>query len=254
MAGTGNLILARNTATFHEAERLSAAVSSHRNLVVKIVDDGSKPTTVAGRFAAVPVRVGGVEVEGGVVSFADLPASPHLVVTVLGPSVPAAGDRLVATRHGGRWYADKFVSGPPEVHGNLPGCPCTPEQLPGSLNVVVERDELNDHIFHDCTLAYGTTPAALAGLNLGTNSYLSTEAFTDDVTPDPFYYHLFCYQGYYAFTRVFQYSILGAPWRDSIRYRWVIGFPGNTCSPFHLDGAHGQIYTGGDPRNTVTIS
>jgi hypothetical protein len=46
--------------------------------------------------------------------------------------------------------------------------------------------------------------------------------------------------------------VYGSPYRDTIRYRWLAGYAGNTCSPFLL--SNGQIFSGGDASGVVTIS
>jgi hypothetical protein len=89
-------------------------------------------------------------------------------------------------------------------------------------------------------------------LALGASSYLSTTTFTDLSTGDQFWYYLTCFLGYYVLTRVYAVSAFGSPYRDVVRYRWLIGYQGNSCQPFLL--ANGQIFQGGDPTCVVTIT
>ena len=132
----------------------------------------------------------------------------------------------------------------------VPGCPCT--SSPVTIHMTVTNPTLNNHIFNSCTLQYGPTPSSLLPVVLLANSYLSTATFFDPILGVSFYYFLTCTINSYVLTRVYPSSPFGSPFRDSVRYKWVPGFPGNTCTPFSMTS--GQIFLGGDPRTTVTIS
>ena len=82
-------------------------------------------------------------------------------------------------------------------------------------------------------------------------SYLSPGSFNDQ-NGDSFRYFFTCNVGYYVISRVYVKSVLGSPFRDNYRYSWLVGLPGNQCSPFLL--SFGQIYPGGDPNCVVTVS
>ena len=89
-------------------------------------------------------------------------------------------------------------------------------------------------------------------MQLGASSYLSTRTFTDNATNDQFWYYFTCYFNYYILTRVYVTSAYGSPYRDQIRYRWLVGLSGNTCSPFLL--SKGAVYAGGDSSCVVTLT
>lgn len=131
--------------------------------------------------------------------------------------------------------------------GSFPGCTCaTP---PATLTMT---DVGACGVFNDCTILYGPTPAGLTPLSLGTNSYLSTDEFADPQTGDMFRYYLSCFGSIIRLSRVFETSIYGSPFLDSVLYTWTIGISGNTCSPFAL--TNGSIFFGGDPTCDVEIT
>jgi hypothetical protein len=135
----------------------------------------------------------------------------------------------------------------PLIH--IPGCPCN---VPHTLHMTVVHPEANFGLFQDATLEYTTLPPELAPLGLGTQAFISTSTFTDYVTNDQFWYRFFCSGGFFCIGRVYATSAYGSPYGDIIRYRWLVGQPGNTCSPFLM--SNGRIYPGGDPTSVVTIS
>jgi hypothetical protein len=119
--------------------------------------------------------------------------------------------------------------------------------------MTVSNPSSNYGIFQNCTLQYNSqVPSPLASLALGTSAYLSTQSFTDKLSTNPFWYYFFCYQGYYALSRVYANTSLGPGYVDSIRYRWVAGLSGNTCAPFLL--GNGSIFSGGDSSCVVTLT
>lgn len=222
--------------------------SPYPALVGRVFANPEVPLTAGRYFSVHPVAVAGVEAESNPGALA-VDAARTFLVYVIGPRVPVAGEDLVCRFVGNRWVAER--SGRASPGGvDLPGCPC--HALPPTLRVSVNRPELNFHVLQDCVLRYGPTPPPLRPLGLGDSSYLSTESYGDDLSPDRFWYHFTCYTGFYMLTRVYIHSIFGSPFRDTLRYKWVVGYPGNTCSPFLL--SHGQIYVGGDPACVVTVS
>lgn len=138
-------------------------------------------------------------------------------------------------------------SGPPV---SIPGCPCA--LSPATINMVSSKPASNNQIFQSATLQYGPTPSSLLPVVLTPSSYLSTSSFPDPILNASFYYFLTCSLGAYVLTRVYVTSPFGSPFRDSIRYKWVPGFPGNICTPFSM--TNGQIFTGGDASCVVTLS
>lgn len=147
---------------------------------------------------------------------------------------------------------------------NNPGCPCgcasgntvilfgCPCAVPLTLTMTVTNSSANFHIFHDATLQWQTTPGGLAGLGGGANAMLSTATFTDDSSTNPFRYFFFCASAYFCLARVYEQSPYGSPYLEQIRYRWLAGASGNTCSPFSL--TNGIIFTGGDSATTIAIT
>ena len=217
--------------------------------VVQVYNGGAMPATAPGQYDCHPVTVTGAETEGGAVT-ATADSGRSLVVIVLN-TVPAVGDYLVARLIGGRWVARKGGGGyvgPPMVH--IDGCPCSESCV--TLYMVSSNPNSNNHILQSATLVYGPTPAGLLPLAIAASSYLSTTSFTDFSTGDQFYYYLSCYIGYYVLSRVYITSLYGSPYRDATRYRWPIGYLGNSCVPFAL--MNGTVFSGGDPSCVVTIS
>jgi hypothetical protein len=136
---------------------------------------------------------------------------------------------------------------------NTPGCACS--TTPATITMTVTNPSLNNQIFNSCTIQNGPTPSSLLPVVLTANSWLSTTTFSDPILGVPFYYFLTCTIGKYVLTRVYVSSPFGSPFRDSIRYQWVPGFPGNTCGS-HGTWAmtNGSIFVGGDPRTTVVLT
>jgi hypothetical protein len=217
-------------------------------IVGRVFGNPTVPTHTGCYFSIHPVGVAGVEAEAAPGALT-VDGSDALLVYVIGPKAPVAGEDLVCHFVGNRWVAERMTTKAPQTV-YLPGCPCT--ALPQTLHLSVNKPYLDDQIFHNCTLQYGPTPPALRSLSLGDYSFLSTQTFNDAVTSDQYWFYFTCYQGYYMITRVYINSVFGSPFRDVVRYKWVVGFPGNTCSPLLL--SHGQPYPGGDPTCVVTIS
>ena len=198
--------------------------------------------------SAHPVEVLGIEAESAPGAFlVDLTRS--FLAYVVGSKPPIAGDHLICRFVGDRWVAER--AGKPSSGGvSLPSCACT--LTPVTLHVGVSRPDSPNVILEPCTLRWGPTPAGLLPLAVGVNSYLSTQVFVDKVTLDQFRYYFTCFLNYFTLTRVYEASVYGSPYRDVIRYQWVIGSAGSSCKPFLM--ANGQIYAGGDLLCVVTVS
>lgn len=132
----------------------------------------------------------------------------------------------------------------------ITGCACT--TTPRTVHLTMNRPDAVVPLIYPCTLQWGPTPAGLLPLSLGSECHLSTVTFPDPVTGDQYWYHLSCSLAYYQLTRVYAVSLYGSPYRDSLRYRWLIGASPNSCSPFLM--SNGTIYSGGDPACVVTLS
>ena len=234
-----------------EAERRADRLGSpgplgSDRMAVQVYDAGAIPTALGVFYATHPVVVAPGATEGAAASVS-VDASRTIFVNVLGAVAPVAGDVLIAKSVDHRWVAEK----PHPASGGIivPGCPCY--SSPASLTMTSSKPTSNGGMFQNATIVYGVTPTVLAPLNLGASCYLSTAYFPDLTTGDQFRYNFFCYFGYYILTRVYDTSVYGSPYRDQIRYRWPVGFPGDTCSPFSM--ASGAIYTGGDTTCIVAV-
>ena len=194
-----------------------------------------------------PVDISGTEVEGGA-GIITVNGSRSLLAYLVGSKPVVAGDYVICRFVGNRWVAERLGK---TVNGiSLPGCPCS--QIPTSLTMTSSKPTSNNQIFQNATIAYQPTPASLAALKLGSQCYLSTRQFTDTSTNNLFWYYFGCYQGFYIITRVYAVSAFGSPYRDQVRYRWLGGTIGNSCTPFLL--SRGTIFSGGDASCVVTIS
>ena len=203
-------------------------------------------STTAGHYLKFnPCQVLGAETEGGagVVKI----RTPLPLAYFVGPGTAVAGDLVVVKWAGNRWVCGRKGTGSSPI--TLPGCPCA---VPRTLNMSVVHPEGNFGMFQNATIVYGPVPANLALLSMGANAYLSTAQFQDTTTLDYFRYWFLCTGGYYCISRVYATSIYGSPYVDAIRYRWLAGLPGNTCTPFLL--TQGKIFQGGDANTKVTIS
>lgn len=202
--------------------------------------------TAAGTYVSVhPCQVYGPEVEGGAPTVT-VDTARSLVVYVLGTARPVAGDNLICRFVGNRWVADRFGAAP--GGGTVrPGCACPSSPVTITISQL-GPDDATPRTVQPCTMAFGPLPAWALPLALAAdhNGYLSTSSFVDGSTGDTFYYHLDCYVGFYALTRIYQTSGFGSPFRDLIRYRWTIGAAGNSCAgPWQMHSA--GIYAGGNP-------
>lgn len=145
--------------------------------------------------------------------------------------------------------------GPPYSGGTgaMPNCFCT--AIPASLAMTSSNPAANFGMFQSCAIAYGPTPAAYANLNLGANSFLSTQSFPDQLANGAlFQYLLTCTYNEFSLSRVYAQSPFGSPFRDALLYLWVIGSNGNSCSPLvggagspSLNLTNGLAFRGSDP-------
>jgi hypothetical protein len=215
--------------------------------VGRVFANPSVPTSTGRFFAVHSVAVLGAEGEGQPGSLSD-DAGTTANVFVVGSRVPAAGDDLVCRLVGDRWVAESAPAlGAAGI--TLPGCSCT--VIPLMLRMTSLNPSCNGGMFQPCTLAYGATPTQYGALALGAECFLSTASFVDE-NGDSFRYYFACERTQFTLSRVYANSLFGSPFLDPVRYTWPLGAPGNTCDPFLLAG--GQIYPGGDPSCSVTIS
>ncbi len=134
---------------------------------------------------------------------------------------------------------------------SIPSCFCT--AIPVTLTMTSADETCNYHMFQSCTIQYGPTPSMFSSLNIGDNTFLSTEGFADPVAGDAvFYYFLTCQYNQFSLTRIYPSSPYGSPYRDGVLYTWLIGGSGNTCSPFNL--SNGLAFPGSDLSCSVSIT
>jgi hypothetical protein len=176
---------------------------------------------------------------------------PTLTVPVawLGPQAPVAGRAYLLHPCGNRYVAG---SGKPAVvkppGAVIAGCQCT--SIPLTLSMVPTDPTLNGGMFQPATLQWGLTPTDYDRLALGTNCFLSTQSFIDQIG-ESFRYFFNCTNDKFTLTRVYAHSIFGNPYRDTVRYTWPLSLAGNTCDPLLLTS--GQIYQGGDTRTQIIV-
>jgi hypothetical protein len=203
-------------------------------------------------FLAQPTFVMGPEVEGGVGSFTPI-GSTNVPVYLVGSGTTATGEYLVCKFVDNRWVAERSNVGGGTgggIVGTIPFCFCSP--IPGTLTMTSSDPGCNYQMFQSCTIQYGPTPTAFEPLNLGANTFLSTQGFPDPVAGGAlFYYYLTCQYNQFVLTRVYPVSPYGSPFRDGLLYSWLLGGYGNTCDPFHLD--NGSAFLGSDLSCFVTI-
>lgn len=234
-----------STSQKHRGGNESASLI-HPVVVGQVFANPVVPASTAAYFSVHPVSTSGVEGEAnpGILT---VDASRSFLVYVVGSKRPVSGENLICRFVGNRWVAERM--GRASTGISLPGCPCT---VPPLLHMSVIRPDANSGMFQDATLAYGPTPQEFASLALGTNSYISTTDFLDIITNDRFRFHFFCAGGYFCINRIYATSVYGTPFSDAIRYRWLGGLPGNTCTPFIM--TNGRVYPGGDPTSVVSLS
>jgi hypothetical protein len=136
--------------------------------------------------------------------------------------------------------------------------------MPDCINVAVSHPLLNAEILRNCTLQWTTPPSGLGGLGLTNPGYFSTTSFIDAETGDTYWYYLACFLNYMLLTRVYAVSVYGSPFRDVVRYQWLVSgsceissgggpsvFDQNTCCPFRM--VCGSIFAGGDATCRVNL-
>ena len=181
-----------------------------------------------------PVRVGGPEVEGGPGTLAAR-ADQTVPVVLLGPQTAMQGYYLICRHVDYRWVAD-LGSNQSSTRYATPTCPC--QTTPRTLYMTVNNPALDNYMFQSGTIQLQPKPSWTSPLPLPDPMYLSTQPLIcQDVGPNngiPFYYSFECYQGYYVLFRLFPTCTFGTPYREAVRYQWVIGYQGSTCNPFVL--------------------
>jgi len=240
-------LLSLDLSTWQSTHRRNESASLiYPTMIGQVFGNPTVPTSSFKYFSVNPVFASGIELEGNLGSLT-VDFTRSFLVYVIGTKTPVAGDLLICKFIGNRWVAERM--GKTSSIVTLPGCPCL---LPPSLQMSVIRPDANFGMFQNATLAYTAVPPELSLLALGTNSYISTTTFIDQVTLDSFWYHFFCSGGYFCISRIYAVSVYGSPFSDAIRYRWQSGQPGNSCIPFLM--SNGKVFPGGDPTSVVTLS
>lgn len=143
--------------------------------------------------------------------------------------------------------------GAPSPPDTTPGCPCP--DGPATIYVKSTRPDLNFGLFNDATLRWIATPSAYTfppPNTIPSFGYFSDETFHEQSHNDEYRYYLSCDGTSYGLHRVFVTSFFGSPLLDVVRYSWIVGVRGNTCSPFYFLG--GTVYPGGNPAGKVYLS
>jgi hypothetical protein len=194
-----------------------------------------------GKFLLVnPVSFLGRESEGSP-GVATVDTSTTVAVYLIGPGTPATGDRLVCRFIDYRWVAERRKPGGkgPPTHV-LNGCPCT--AIPDSLSVVVPVPDYSPFGYPTIrpdTLTFGPTPpdcpnAAIYPGYWGVSALQYQPA--GQSFPLIFRNTFRCVGGQYFLSQWIT-KDSGGPIADSGFYnvfKWLIGFSGNSCSPFKL--------------------
>ena len=209
-------------------------------MIGTVYNAGAMPTALPGRFAVHVASASGAESEGAAVAVAA--TGKNAVMTVIGTKVPVVGDVLIAKLIGGHWVARRGSSGG-GTHGFIiPGCPCT--NIPGVLNFKVKKlaPPWLSGVYPD-TLTRRAQPVDLARYATDPVGYYGDHTFT---SLDGFYkyrYWFSCQDGvYYLSGYLTADSVAGFPNRFIIM-SWLVGLPGNICTPFTL--------TNGATQNTT---
>jgi hypothetical protein len=194
-------------------------------------------------------RPGWPDVEGSTVTVVN-DLTQVVPVAWIGPRAPVPDRAYLLHPCGNRYVAGsgKPTDTPPPG-AVIAGCQCT--SIPTTLAMVPTDPTLNGGMFQPATLQWGPTPTDYDRLALGTNSFLSTQSFIDQLG-ESFRYYFTCTADKFTLTRVYAHSIFGNPYRDSVRYTWPLTLAGNTCDPFSLTA--GQIYSGGNTQTQITIT
>jgi hypothetical protein len=216
--------------------------------VGRVTADSASLATTSLFYTVNPVTVLGKEGEGNLGSLS-VNTAASILVYMIGPQPPAVGDDVVCRYVKNRWVAERMAKSQSQTVP-IPGCLCT--ATPRTLHMASTNTISNGGMFQNCNISYVQTPPEYSSLFLGNSSFLSAQSFTDTDTGDSFRYLITCASVLYEITRIFVTSVFGSPFKEPPRYTWLMFAPGNTCTPFRL--GNGQIFAGGDPTCTVTIS
>jgi len=150
------------------------------------------------------------------------------IVTVVGTKLPVVGDKLKCYLDGGRWLRRK-------VHEhNRPHRSISPAALYAHpYDAFTKRLLLPRRTIIFSSLAHTSTSRPLLAshhwhwvqMRFFSTATFSRRLFqrTVLVLVSP------AFQGYYMMSRLYLSSVFGSPYRDTTRYTWAIGFPGNHC-------------------------
>lgn len=196
-----------------------------------------------GTFLTVtPVSILGSETEGatGLIS---MPAPSTVPVYLVGPHLAQQGEMVICRFVNHRWVTDRGGT-TPQGH-TIIGCPCT--AIPDTLYLHVQHQPGNGVVSFafPATLRWQPKPAPLATYQADPIGYYSTTSFQSSNGFFEFYYWLTCKSTlgiYYLSGLMTPDSLLGFP-TQFIIMTWLVGLPGNTCTPFWLHN--------GAPNNTT---
>lgn len=209
----------------------------------QIYSGGAIPTAVPRVFMARPLSLSASESEGASATLTP-DTTRSVPVLVIGPGVPAAGDRVTAVQHEGRWVAGYGTasSGPAPVM--LPGCGCNP--IPAVLDLVDTRvpwpcqGNTSFPFFPDDTITYQTIPPGY-GAASGTQRFFGDHDHVDSFG-EVFRWLINCNVNFFQLLRIYSNFAGGGPFTDAVRFTWP--HSSNSCSPFAY--TVGTIYSGGN--------
>jgi hypothetical protein len=211
-----------------EVSRASGSAGPPAFFAGRVVDGGAKPTSVPGQYLIRPFTPVGPAVEGAGAAFTDV-GDQSVVVTVLGPRVPAVGDGVIASRGSAAWFARSGVTG----GGRFCGCPDVPDTLALTLRGVCGFWRA------PCTLAFKEA-ADVASMGLGFtwtdgDGYWGPRTARLSGAAD---YHLvlICDNPGTFILGQATYSSVYSPGLFGRLATYVMGAP-HTCSPFYLHGS-----------------
>jgi hypothetical protein len=180
-----------------------------------------------------PVSILGQEFEGGLANIS-VDTSVTIPVYLVGPHSAMQGDLLPCRFVDYRWAAERSSPPSPPAPGHtLLGCPCT--NIPSTIYFHVASQPQNvESLVFPATLQYGPVPSELTQYNSDPVGYYSTTALWASDSYYKFRYWFGCSQGtYFVFGLMTPDSPLGYPGKFGIM-SWLVGMPGNSCSPFSL--------------------
>lgn len=191
----------------------------------RVVSSGG--SLAAGKFALVqPQTVLGTEAEGQTAAWTDTGASQP--VLMLGPGVPATGDKVLVRYSADRWVSKRRGSSR-TLYPITSGCTCS---APSPLTVTADAACAGYDDYQSATLSYITSPSPFVPPYWSASGFWSNETFSD-IFGGTWRYALSCRLG--NIIGIYIMSMTGPfAGTNSLVAEYTIGSGGNTCEPFSL--------------------